>query len=146
MTSPWSSLRTFGVRFELQRLPSAVEVYGSCASARLRECDYGRLTRLPFFREIEDQRAARITTPFPEGESYQQVAWRVATWLDEVARDYARRTVLVVGHRATFYALEHLVNGVPLHDAVLRAWLWQPGWVFLLTSRLAGPSVRRRAS
>jgi broad specificity phosphatase PhoE len=102
--------------------------------ARLRECDYGRLTRRPV-QEIEAQRAAHIITPFPEGESYQQVAWRVATWLDEVARDYARRTVLVVGHRATFYALEHLINGVPLHDAVLKAWQWQPGWVFLLTSR-----------
>lgn len=107
--------------------------------ARLRECDYGRLTRRPV-REIEAQRAAHITTPFPEGESYRQVAWRVAAWLDEVARDYARRTVLVIGHRATFYALEHLINGVALHDAVLKAWQWQPGWVFQLMSR---PEYRR---
>lgn len=97
--------------------------------ARLRECDYGTLTRRPI-REIEARRAAHISTPFPDGESYQQVAQRVATWLDEVARDYAGRTVLVVGHRATLCALEHLINGVPLLDAVLEARPWQPGWVF----------------
>jgi hypothetical protein len=46
--------------------------------ARLRECDYGRLTR-GSIREIEAQRAAHITIPFPDGESYQQVwspRWR----------------------------------------------------------------------
>jgi broad specificity phosphatase PhoE len=60
----------------------------------------------------------------------------VAAWLDDVVRDYARQTVLVVGHRATFYALEHLINAVPLRDAVLAPWQWQPGWLYLLTSRL----------
>jgi 2,3-bisphosphoglycerate-dependent phosphoglycerate mutase len=64
---------------------------------------------------------AHITTRFPEGKSYQQVVWRVAAWLNEVSRDYAQRTVLMVGHRATFYALKHLINGVPLQDAVLKS-------------------------
>ena len=102
---------------------------------RLRECDYGRLTRRPV-RDIEAERAAHITTPFPDGESYEQVARRVAAWLDDVVRDHARQTILVVGHRATFYALEHLIKTVPLRDAVLSSWQWQPGWLYLLTSRL----------
>lgn len=102
---------------------------------RLRECDYGSLTPRPV-REIEVERAAHITAPFRDGESYEQVVRRVAAWLDDVVRDYARQTVLVVGHRATFYALEHLINAVPLRDAVLAPWQWQPGWLYLLTSRL----------
>lgn len=101
---------------------------------RLRECHYGRLSRRPV-HEIEVERADRITTPFPDGESYEQVVRRVAAWLDDVVRDYARQTVLVVGHRATFYALEHLINAVPLRDAVLSPWQWQPGWLYLLPSR-----------
>jgi hypothetical protein len=51
--------------------------------------------------------------------------------------------VLVVGHRATFYALEHLINGVALHDAVLSAWHWQPGWLYQLTSGFQVPPFRR---
>jgi broad specificity phosphatase PhoE len=105
---------------------------------RLRECDYGRLSRRRV-EEIEVERAAHITTPFPDGESYEQVVGRVAAWLDDVVRDYAQKTVLVVGHRATFYALEHLINAVPLRDAVLSPWQWQPGWLYLLTSGLERP-------
>jgi broad specificity phosphatase PhoE len=120
------SFRTAEIAFASRGLPVLRD-------ARLRECDYGRLTRRPI-REIEARRATHITIPFPDGESYQQVVWRMAAWLEEAARDYARHTVLVVGHRATFYALEHLINGVPLHDAVLSAWQWQPGWRYQLTS------------
>jgi len=63
--------------------------------ARLRECDYGTLTHRPV-QEIEAQRAAHLTTPFPKGESYEQVTSRVAAWLDEATSAYARQTVLVV--------------------------------------------------
>jgi hypothetical protein len=41
----------------------------------------------------------------------------------------------VIGHRATFYALEHLLNRVTLHDAVTSPWTWQPGWTYRLHSR-----------
>ena len=79
--------------------------------ARLRECDYGTLTRHAV-SEIEAQRHLRVTTPFPGGESYQQVVDRVGAWLTEIAEAFAGQTVLVVGHRATFYALEHSLRGV----------------------------------
>ena len=89
--------------------------------ARLRECDYGALTRHAA-SEIEAQRHLRVTMPFPGGESYQQVVDRVGAWLTEIAEAFAGQTVLVVGHRATFYALEHLIEGVDLHNAVTSAW------------------------
>jgi broad specificity phosphatase PhoE len=96
---------------------------------RLRECDYGSLTRRPA-TEVEAVRPNHVSAPFPSGQSYEQVARRVASWLEDATQAYAGRMVLVIGHRATFYALEHLVNGAPLGDAVLAPWAWQPGWVY----------------
>lgn len=97
--------------------------------ARLRECDYGAFTRHPTV-EIERRRVLHVATPFPDGESYEQVARRVAAWLTEAATAYPGRTVLVIGHRATFYALEHLLKRISLHDTVTSKWHWQPGWTY----------------
>jgi broad specificity phosphatase PhoE len=102
--------------------------------ARLRECDYGELTRVSL-TEIEQRRVQHLTTPFPGGESYQQVVERVSGWLSEVARQFDACTVLVIGHRATFYALEHLLRGAALRDAVMSPWTWQPGWTYHVTRR-----------
>jgi len=99
--------------------------------ARLRECDYGALTRRPT-SEIEPRRVVHLATPFPDGESYQQVVDRVSAWLKELTRQFENGTVLVIGHRATFYALEHLLRGVTLHEAVTSPWTWHPGWTYPL--------------
>jgi broad specificity phosphatase PhoE len=96
---------------------------------RLRECDYGTLTRRPV-GEIDRLREQSVSKPFPEGESYQDVTRRVDAWLREAERMHRGATLLVVGHRATFYALEHLLNGRPLTDVVASPWAWQPGWVY----------------
>jgi broad specificity phosphatase PhoE len=113
--------------------------------ARLRECDYGALTRGPAL-EIEARRAEYVLTPFPGGESYQQVVERVSTWLTDALFRFAGKSVLVIGHRATFYALEHVVRNVPLPEAVVAPWQWQPGWIYRVTrnseriDRNAGPT------
>jgi broad specificity phosphatase PhoE len=97
--------------------------------ARLRECDYGDLTRHPA-HEVEAERIHRLAVPFPGGESYQQVVGRVAAWLEEARTAFDGRTVLVIGHRATFFALEHVLAGVPLADAISAPWQWRPGWTY----------------
>ena len=101
--------------------------------ARLRECDYGDLTRRPA-SEIEERRPRHLVDPFPNGESYQRVVDRVSAWLDNAVRQgqVEDGTVLVIGHRATFYALEHLLNGVSLYEAVTSTWAWKPGWAYLV--------------
>jgi broad specificity phosphatase PhoE len=98
---------------------------------RLRECDYGALTRHPV-AEVEALRATHIRTPFPDGESYEGVTRRVEAWLRRAARAHHGATLLVVGHRATFYALEHLLNGRPLEEVMAAPWVWQPGWLYSL--------------
>jgi 2,3-bisphosphoglycerate-dependent phosphoglycerate mutase len=96
---------------------------------RLRECDYGALTRHPA-ADIERHRASHVAVPFPDGESYQQCVARVSSWLADARTAYPGRTVLVIGHRATFYAFEHLLRGVPLEQAIGAPWSWQPGWTY----------------
>jgi len=98
---------------------------------RLRECDYGALTRDAASR-IDQVRLDFVTDPFPGGESYERVTARVHEWLAEARRSPFAHPVLVIGHRATFYAFEHLLNGIPLRDAIAAPWRWQPGWHYQL--------------
>ena len=120
------SFRTAEIAFGDRSLPIVRD-------ARLRECDYGDLTRHPT-AEIEQERAVHLLDPFPSGESYQQVVDRVSGWLREALADIDADTVLIIGHRATHYALEHLLNRVTLHEAVTSPWTWQPGWTYHLRS------------
>lgn len=102
---------------------------------RLRECNYGDLNGTPK-AEIEAQRASRISTPFPNGESYQDTAKRMKSFLDDLAKDYTGKKVMIIGHRATQYGLEHWMKGVPLLEAVTAPWQWQPGWKYELGDNL----------
>ncbi len=98
---------------------------------RLRECDYGSLTGHPS-DEVDPEKARRITRPFPDGESYSQVASRLKSFLDDLLSGRDGQRVLIIGHRATQYGLEHWLNRIPLARAVTAAWAWQPGWTYRL--------------
>lgn len=99
--------------------------------ARLRECDYGDLTRHPG-KEIERVKGEYVTTPYPNGESYEQRAAFMKSFLEELLQRYNGKRVMIIGHRATQYGLEHWIKGVPLYDAVVAHWKWQPGWTYIL--------------
>jgi broad specificity phosphatase PhoE len=120
------SFRTAEIAFSNRSLPIVRD-------GRLRECDYGDLTRRPT-SDIEQRRLLHLADPFPNGESYRHVVDRVSGWLGEISQHIDDGTVLVIGHRATFYALEHLLNRVTLHDALTSPWTWQPGWTYHLPS------------
>ncbi|MCL2672781.1 MAG: histidine phosphatase family protein [Alphaproteobacteria bacterium] len=98
---------------------------------RLRECDYGDYTRFPM-KEVDEQKALRVDTPFPGGESYAGAARRVGEVLHDLRRDYDGKKVLIIGHRATQYGIEHFVSGALLKDLVARPFKWQPGWEYTL--------------
>ncbi len=97
------------------------------ADPRLRECDYGRLNGAPV-GELAP-RSRFITTPFPGGESYHDVVERVRDFLADLA-PYEGRRVIVIGHAATRWALEHLLAGRALEDLVDAPFAWQPGWLY----------------
>lgn len=99
--------------------------------ARLRECDYGDLTQKPK-EAVDAEKPNRITEPFPNGESYEQTCARMEDFLTDLLQDYDGKRVMIIGHRATQYGLEHSINGVAIKDAVTTAWKWQPGWEYNL--------------
>ena len=100
--------------------------------ARLRECNYGLLNGGPVF-EVERERIKRIDEPFPGGESYRQTVERMRSFLGDVALEHGSGRIVVIGHSATRWALDHLLKGVPLEVLVGTSFEWQEGWLYELT-------------
>ena len=98
---------------------------------RLRECDYGELTRHPI-EEVEAERMKYILDPFPKGESYEQAVARVRYFLLDLQNIYQGRTVMIIGHRATQFGLEHWIRKIPLQDLVVARWRSKPGRIYYL--------------
>lgn len=107
------------------------EKFPIITDARLRECNYGDLNRAPK-KDIENMKAEAVETSFPNGESYKDTSARMKTFLQDLSKDYAGKTVLIIGHRATQYGLEEHVKGLRLADIVVAPWQWQPGWKYEL--------------
>ena len=101
------------------------------SDSRLRECDYGTWTRCKV-EQMDSGRLDFVDKPFPQGESYRDVVTRVREFLQDQPRD--TREILIIGHRATWYALEHLLRRRDLREVIAAPWKWQPGWSYELTN------------
>lgn len=98
---------------------------------RLRECNYGDLTRHPS-DEVDPLKIKHIKEPFPNGESYEQSLKRMKEFLDDLKKKYDGKKIMIIGHRATQYGLEYWINGVDLKTLVNIPFKWQPGWIYFL--------------
>jgi 2,3-bisphosphoglycerate-dependent phosphoglycerate mutase len=98
---------------------------------RLRECDYGERNGMSA-AELHAHRREHLGDPYPGGESWRQAVARVGRFLDDLPLRWSGRRVLVIGHVATRWGLDHLVNGVPLEDLVDADFAWQEGWEYVL--------------
>lgn len=98
---------------------------------RLRECNYGQLTQAPS-DQVDAEKPQRISTPFPDGESYEQTTKRMGEFLDEVKLKLDGATIMIIGHRATQYGLEYWINHRSLESIITAPWKWQPGWEYTL--------------
>jgi broad specificity phosphatase PhoE len=96
---------------------------------RLRECDYGERNGTPADKHIRD-RLRYLDQPYPGGESWRQATARVARWLDDLTLRWSGARVLLVGHVATRWALDHHLNGVPLETLMANDFAWQEGWEY----------------
>lgn len=101
--------------------------------ARLRECNYGQWNGIPV-AQLEASRLLHIDNPYPGGESYCQVVDRVASFLADLARNWDGVRVLIIGHSATRWALDHLLTSVPLEHLVSAPFGWREGWSYILPS------------
>ena len=100
---------------------------------RLRECDYGALNGAPV-AQLDAVRPLHVDEPFPGGESWRQAVRRVKGFIDELARTRDGRRVLVIGHTATRWSLDHYANGAALEDLVRAPFEWREGWVYRVSA------------
>lgn len=121
---------------DLQRAYKSAEIgfgdkFPIIKDARLRECNYGDFTQHPS-TEVDAQKMQRITEPFPNGESYTETTARIKSFLEDLAKEYQGKRVMIIGHRATQYGLENVINRIPLEQIIPAPWKWQPGWTYEL--------------
>ncbi|HSX31032.1 MAG TPA: histidine phosphatase family protein [Candidatus Saccharimonadales bacterium] len=110
--------------------------YPTIQDARLRECNYGDFNGKSS-DVVEPLQEKSITTPMPNGESYEMVKERVADFLEFLKTNYDGKHVAVVAHKAPQLALDVLVNGLTWEQAFENDWRktkkWQPGWEYLIS-------------
>lgn len=99
--------------------------------ARLRECNYGELNGAPVAR-VAMERVHRIVTPFPGGQSYEDVVQGMAAFLRDLMVRWDGTRVLLIAHSANLWALQVLLDGARLEEVVSSPPDWQPGWFFTL--------------
>ncbi|MGH3072133.1 MAG: histidine phosphatase family protein [Gaiellaceae bacterium] len=99
---------------------------------RLRECNYGELNGRPAVEIDAARRLRHLDEPFPGGQSYRDVVEATRTFLADVAERHDGERVLVIGHSANRWALQHLLEGTPLEALVGAPFEWQEGWLFAL--------------
>ncbi|MFH1979035.1 MAG: histidine phosphatase family protein [Patescibacteria group bacterium] len=96
---------------------------------RLRELNYGDLNGAS--KEIVDSKKMEcIKQPFPNGESYEQATERTHEFYKELKEKNPDKTILVVGHRATQYGLDTLINHKTLEELLNVPFKWQPYWEY----------------
>jgi len=81
---------------------------------------------------VTAERLRRLEVPFPGGESYRDVVERTRSLLRDVADRHDGHTVVLIGHSANLWALQHLLEGRGLAELVAAPFAWQEGWTFRL--------------
>ena len=94
---------------------------------RLRECDYGQRNGMPV-AELHAGRREHLDQPYPGGESWRHAVARVGRFHTGLPLPWHGQRVLVIGHVATRWGLDHFLGGVPLEDLVEQDFAWQEGW------------------
>lgn len=98
---------------------------------RLRECDYGQCNGMPA-AELHASRPDYVDRPYPGGESWRQAVARVARFLADLPLRWSGMRVLVVGHVATRWGLDHVIGGAAVEDLAVADFAWQEGWEYRL--------------
>jgi broad specificity phosphatase PhoE len=118
-----------GRALETARIAFAQTPIPILADWRLRECDYGALNGQPT-ADVHGDRGRYLDSPYPGGESWRQAIRRVGRFLADLPLRWADARVLVIGHVATRWAFEHLLNGVALEDLIDADFNWREGWEY----------------
>ena len=99
---------------------------------RLRECDYGQRNGMPV-AELQAGRREHLDRPYPGGESWRQAVARAGRFLGDLPLRWNGQRILLIGHVATRWALDHFIDGIALEDLVEQDFAWQGGWEYRLS-------------
>ena len=80
--------------------------------------------------ELVFETREHLDRPYPDGESWRQAVARVGRFLGDLPLRWGGQRVLVIGHVATRWGLDHFVGGVPLEDLVEQDFAWREGWEY----------------
>jgi broad specificity phosphatase PhoE len=72
-------------------------------------------------------RREHLDRPYPGGESWRQAVKRVGRFLSDLPLRWDRQRILVIGHVATRWGLDHFLGGVPLEDLIDQDFAWKDG-------------------
>jgi 2,3-bisphosphoglycerate-dependent phosphoglycerate mutase len=81
---------------------------------------------------VDTRRREHLDVPYPGGESWRQAVARVGRFLADPPLRWDGQRILVIGHVATRWALDHFINGIPLENLVAEEFAWQEGWEYVL--------------
>lgn len=135
--------KSFDVIFcsDLQRaVDSATITWGESgipivADARLRECNYGTYNGMDS-EIVEPLQEKSISSPFPDGESYEEVKERVESFLEEMRFECDNKHIAIVAHKAPQICLDVLLKDMTFEEAFKNDWrktkAWKPGWEYTL--------------
>lgn len=137
---------TVGKRFDMvfcsdlhRAVQTAQLAFGSrfpiTPDARLREVSYGDWNGGKA-ADFKERMHAFVDTRYPNGESYTDVVRRMEDFLLFCKAHYAERSIAIVAHQAPQLALDVLLKGKTLDQAIDDDWrktgAWQPGWEFVI--------------
>ncbi len=137
------TIRNTGVKFDviftsdLKRAIDSSNIafpeYNKIIDNRLRECNYGDLDgEHKSFVVYEEH----IETPFPNGESLNDVENRMRNFIESLKTSYSGKTIGIVAHRAPQLALEVIAKNKTWEEAIADDWrktgAWQPGWEYII--------------
>lgn len=103
--------------------------------SRIRECNYGTYNG-QLSSIVEPMQEVNVVTPFPEGESYEDVKKRIFDFLEDIKKEYDGKSIAIVAHKAPQLALDVIVNNKTWEQAFSEDWRktksWKPGWEYIV--------------
>jgi broad specificity phosphatase PhoE len=123
---------------DLKRAVDSAEIawggkYLIMQDARLRECNYGDLNGHPS-TIVEALQEKSITTPMPNGESYEMVKKRISDFLQHLRSNHDGKHIAIVSHKAPQLALDVILKDMTWEQAFASDWRktksWKAGWEY----------------
>ncbi|MCP4963469.1 MAG: histidine phosphatase family protein [Actinomycetia bacterium] len=98
---------------------------------RLRECNYGAGNGMPA-EQLHRNRTQFLTSPYPGGESWAEAIERVGWFLRDIQERFDTQRILLIGHVATRWGLQHHLDGRSIAELAVEEFDWQHGWEYTL--------------